>query len=248
MPTLIATSIPTLIQTLIKDIRHGARMLVQNSGFTLVAVLALGTAANTSIFSLVNAILLRSLPFRAPSSLVMVREESPLSNHNVILPADYQDWKSRNHVFGDLAAVVDIFHLNLTGAGEPEELPAGAVSANFFQMIGVQPVIGRAFLPAEYTRGREHVVILSHQVWRRRFDANVRILGKSVTLNGEMYHVIGVLPADFSWNNRRTDVWVPYVFNPDPDYRSTSGRYRSAAAVAFVDGIDQAFLRRRQCV
>ena len=246
MPTLIATLIPTLIPPLIKDIRYGARVLVQNSGFTLVAVLALGVGANTPIFS--NAILLHSLPFRDPSSLVMVREKSPLSERNVISPADYQDWKSRNRVFGDLAAVVDIFHLNLTGAGEPEELSAGAVSANFFQMIGVQPVIGRAFLPAEQTRGREHVVILSHQVWRRRFGANVRILGKSVTLNGEMYQVIGVLPEDFSWNNRRTDVWVPYVFNPDPDYRSTSGRYWSAVAVAFVDGIDKAFLRRRQCV
>src|SRR5437660_5490982 len=153
--------------TLRKDLRYGLRMLLKHPGFTAVAViaLALGIGANTAIFSVVYAILLRSLPFRDPSSLVMVWEKSPLNDRNVISPADYQDWKSRNHVFGDLAAVVDIFHLNLTGSGEPEELPAGAVSANFFQMIGVPPLIGRAFLPAEDTRGREHVAILSHQVW-----------------------------------------------------------------------------------
>jgi hypothetical protein len=144
--------------------------------------------------------------------------------------------------------VVDIFRLHLTGEGEPEELPAGAVSANFFQMIGVQPVIGRAFLPAEDTRGRDHVVILSHQVWRRRFGANVRILGKSLTLNGEIYQVIGVLPADFSWNNRRTDVWVPYVFDLNRDYRAAGGRHMSGVAVAFVDRVNKTFLRRRQCV
>jgi putative ABC transport system permease protein len=237
--------------TLIKGILYGARKLVQNPSFTLVTVLALvfGIGAHTAIFSLVNAIVLRSLPFRDPSRLAMVWEKFP-SNHNpeVISPASYPDRHSRNRVFGDLAAVVDIFHLNLTGEGKPEELPAGAVSANFFQMIGVHPVIGRAFLPAEDTRGRDHVVILSHQVWRRRFGANVGILGKSLTLNGEMYRVIGILPADFSWNNRRTDVWVPFVLDPNRDYRATRGRYMSGVAVAFVHRLNKTSLRRRQCV
>ena len=235
---------PTLIATLMKDIRYGARKLVP--GFTLVTVLALvfGVGAHTGIFSAVNAILLRSLPFRVPSSLVMVRAE----DRKMICPASYPDWHRRNRIFGDLAAVVDIFHLNLTGEGEPEELPAGAVAANFFQMIGVEPVIGRAFLPAEDTRGRDHVVILSHEVWRRRFGANVGILGKSLTLNGEIYQVIGVLPADFSWNNRRTDLWVPYVFNLNRDYRAARGHSMSGIAVAFVDRVNRTFLRRRQCV
>ena len=233
MPTLI----PTLIAALLKDIRFGARMLVQNSGFTVVAVLALALGAKTAIFSAVNAILPHSPPFHDPPSLAMV-----------FSPASYPSSKSRNRVFGDLAAVVDIFHLNLTGSGEPEGLLAGAVSANFFQMIGVQPVIGRAFLPAEGARGRDHVVILSHQVWRRRFDSSVGILGKSITLNGEMYQVIGILPADFSWNNRRTDLWLPYVLDPNRDYRSSSDRYMSAGALEFVDEVNETFLRRRQCV
>jgi len=209
-------------------------MLLHNSAFTTVAVLALGLGigANTAIFSVVNAILLRSLPFHDPASLTMVWEKSPRSGNerNVVSPANYLDWKSRNHVFGDLAAVVDIFTVNLTGSGEPEELMAGAVTANFFRMIGVQPIIGRAFMPGEDSHGRDHVVILSHRLWRRRFGSSPGIVGRNIALNGESHRVIGILPPDFSWNNRRTDVWVPYVFDPNRDYRATSGRYMSVAA------------------
>ncbi len=200
--------------TLIKDFRQGAWKLARNSGVTVVAALALGLGigVNTANFSVV-----RSLWFRDASGL-------KVSSRSLISPANYPDSKSHNRVFGDLAAVVDTFHMHLTGAGEPEELRAAAVSANFFQRIGVQPVIGRAFQPAEEIRGRDRVVILSHQLWRLRFDGNVRILGKSINLSGETYHVIGVLPADFSWNNRRTDVWVPCVIESDSSYRSTGGR------------------------
>jgi hypothetical protein len=205
--------------TLLKDFRQRARRLVRNPGFTVVAALALGLGlgVNTANFSVVRAIQPRSLRFRDASGLTV-------SSRNLISPANYPDAKSRNRVFGDLAAVVDIFHLHLTGTGKPEEVPAGAVSANFFQRIGVKPVIGRAFQPAEDQQGRDRVVILSHQLWRRRFDGNVGILGKSITLSGETYHVIGVLPADFSWNNRRTDVWIPCVIESDSNYRSTGGR------------------------
>lgn len=212
--------------TLITDIRSVARTLVTNFGFTLVAVLAvgLGIGAKTAIFNAVHANLPRNLAFRDASSLATVGAKSPFCDPNAISLANYPDTKGRNRVFGDLAAVVDIFPLRLTGSGQPEELPAGAVSSNFFQMIGVQPVIGRAFLPAEGTRGRDHVVILSHQVWRRRFGGNVGILRQSITLSGELYQVIGILPADFSWNNRRMDVWVPYAFDPERDYRSIGDR------------------------
>ncbi|HUJ24004.1 MAG TPA: ABC transporter permease [Bryobacteraceae bacterium] len=213
-----------------KDVRYSLRMLLHNPGFTVVAVLALalGIGANTAIFSVVNSILFRSLPFRDPSTLVMVWEKGTLNDRNVVSPANYLDWKSRNRVFGDLAAVIDIFQMNLTGAGEPEEVLAGAVSANFFQMIGVQPIIGRAFLPMEDKRGHDHVAILSHRLWRRRFGSDPATVGKSITLSGELHEVIGILPPDFAWNNRQTDVWVPYVFDPGRDYRATSGRYMSA--------------------
>jgi len=238
------------MRTLIRDIRYHARVLVQNPVLTVVAVLALSLdiGVHAASFSVVNAIWLRLLPFRDSAGPVAVREKAGFTHRDVISPANYLDGGGRNHVFGDLAAVVDIFPLQLTGSGQPEVLPAGAVSANFFQRIGVQPVIGRSFLPAEGGPGRDHVVILSHQVWRRRFGGDVEILRKSITLSGELYQVIGILPADFSWNNRRTDVWVPYVFYPERPYRSIGGRYISALAVEFVDAADETLLRRRQCV
>ena len=137
-----------------------------------------------------------------------------------------QSWKSQNHVFGDLAAVVEIFKTDLTGSGEPEELVAGAVKANFFQRIGVRPVVGRTFAAGEDRRGREHVVILSHQLWRRRFGCDAGLVGRSITLGGDRHQVIGVLPPDFTWNNGQADVWVPAI-DPARDGRATGGSYLS---------------------
>ena len=215
------------MRTLMNDVRYGVRILLHNPGFTLVAVLALalGIGANTAIFSVVNAILLRSLPFRDPASLVMVWEKSTRDDRNVVSPADYRDWKSQNHVFGDLAAVLDFLTVSLTGSGEPEELQAGAVTPNFFRLIGVRPIIGRDFLPSEATNGHDHFAILSHRLWRRRFGSDPGIVGRGIILNGELHQVIGVLPPDFKWNNRQTDVWLPYGIRPDVDYRAVSGRY-----------------------
>ena len=211
--------------TLIEDVRYTARVLARSPRFTVVAVLALGlsVSANIAILSVRNANLPHSSIFCDPANLAVLHKTTSIASH-AIWPVNYPESKSRNRVFGDLAAVVDIFHLNLTGASQPEELLAGAVSPNFFQLIGVQPVIGRAFLPSEDQQGRDRVVILSHQLWRRRFDGSVGILGKSITLSGETYHVIGVLPPDFSWNNRRTDVWIPFVIESDSSYRATGDR------------------------
>ncbi len=121
--------------------------------------------------------------------------------------ATYPGSKSQHHVFGDLAAVVEIFHIDLTAQGKTEELIAGAVKANFFEMIGVEPVVGRAFRTGEDAGGR--VVILSYRLWQRRFDGAASAVGQRVTLEGEPYRVIGILPPDFTWNNGETDVWLP---------------------------------------
>ena len=227
--------------TLIKDFRRGAWRAARTPGFTVVAGLALAAGW-------VNLISPRSQPAPGHSVHELAPEKFLSPSGHAITPANYPDSKSHNRVFGDLAAVVDIFHMHLTGAGEPEELRAAAVSANFFQRIGVQPVIGRAFQPAEEIRGRDRVVILSHQLWRRRFDGNVGILGKIITLSGETYQVIGVLPEDFSWNNRRTDVWVPYVFEPGGDSLGAGGRYTRSVGFERVNGVDRTILRRRLCV
>ena len=142
----------------------------------------------------------------------------------VVSPAAYRAGKNQSHVFGDLAAVIDLFTTHLTGSGEPEELLAGAVQANFFQMIGVRPLMGRTFSSGEDRRGREHVVILSYQLWHRRFGGDPGVLGRSIVLGGAPREVIGILPPDFTWNNRQTDVWVPYTTDPG----GTEDRYMSS--------------------
>ena len=133
------------------------------------------------------------------------------TNPGAICPADH----SRNQVFGDIAAARDVARMHLTGSGAPEDLLAGEVTANFFQMIGVKPVFGRSFSTEQDRRGNGHVAILSHALWRRRFSSDTGVIGRSIMLNGERYQVIGVLPRDFSWNNRQTDVWVPYRHDPE---------------------------------
>jgi len=200
-----------------KGIRYTAKALFHNPAVTAGAVLALGMGAGTAVFRLANAVPVEPLPFREPPSAAMLK----ITDGPQVSPASYPDWKSRNRVFGDLAAVVGITRMNLTGAGEPRELVAGAVTADFFQRIGVRPAVGRAFLPGEDQYGRDHVVILSHRLWRR-FGGDRRIIGKSITLNGESHQVVGILPPDFTWNNRRTDVWVPYMIGRDRDNRAAA--------------------------
>jgi len=119
----------------------------------------------------------------------------------------YPGAKPHHHVFGDLAAVVDIFHIDLTAQGQTEKLVAGAVQPNFFQMIGVEPLLGRTFRNGEDVADR--VVVLSYGLWQRRFGTTTGIVGRNITLEGESYRVIGILPRDFTWNNRETDIWVP---------------------------------------
>jgi hypothetical protein len=144
------------------------------------------------------------------------------TNPGTMCPANH----SRNQVFGDIAAARDTARMHLTGAGAPEELFAGEVTTNFFQMIGVKPVFGRSFSMEQDSRGHYHVAILSHELWHRRFSSDTGVIGRSITLNGESYQVIGILPRDFSWNNRRTDVWVPYRIDPDRGQRIAVARPR----------------------
>jgi MacB-like protein len=147
------------------------------------------------------------------------------TNPGAICPENHANARS-NQVFGDLAAVGELARVRLTGAGAPEDLFAGEVTANFFQMIGVQPVYGRSFSTEDNKRGHYHVAILSHGLWRRRFASDTGMIGRSIMLNGESYQIIGILPRDFSWNNRRTDVWVPCRFDLDREQRLAIARPR----------------------
>src|SRR5262247_1523505 len=179
------------MNTLLQDIRYGFRGLWRNPGFSIVAALslALGIGANTAIFSVVNAALLRPLPFHDPDRLVMVWEDASFAGfpRNTPAPANYADWKSQNHVFEDMGALVDNSY-NLTGDGEPEKIDAYEVTANFFSMLGVKPALGRAFLPGEDTPG-VRVTVLSYGLWERRYGARPDVVGKDILLNGEKYAV-----------------------------------------------------------
>jgi putative ABC transport system permease protein len=184
--------------TFLQDIRYGIRMLAKNPGFTAIAVLtlALGIGANSSIFSIVDAVLLRPLPYPHADRLVVVWEKGDDGLPSNTSYATFEDWRARSLSFDELA-LASYSMGTLTGWGDPEQLPALRVSANFFRTLGVRPALGRDFLAEEDTPATNNVVILTDGLWRRRFSADPNIVGKSITLNGTSYAVVGVLPRDF---------------------------------------------------
>ncbi|HXG68897.1 MAG TPA: ABC transporter permease [Blastocatellia bacterium] len=206
------------METLFQDIRFGLRRLAKSPGFTVIALLslALGIGANTAIFSLVNAVLLRPLPFHDPDRLVMVWEEASFAGfpRNTPAPANYADWKAQNQVFEDMAALTWRTY-NLTGDGEPEKVSAYAVTANFFPLLGVQPALGRTFLPEEDKPDAGKVAVLSYGLWQSRYGGEPGIIGRDILLNGEKHTVIGVMPAGFQFLESYIGLWVPAAFSQE---------------------------------
>ncbi|MEO8129889.1 MAG: ABC transporter permease, partial [Bryobacteraceae bacterium] len=215
-----------------QDIRYAARTLARNPGFSLVAVaaLALGIGANTAIFSVVNALLLRPLPYADSDRIVMVWEANPRGvAQNVVAPANYLDWKAQNHVFDAMSPVSPQIVI-LTGAGQPDEIAGLAVSDSFFPLLGVAPELGRTFTADEDKPGAPRAAVLSHHLWETKFGANPNVLGQSIVLDSDPYTVIGVMPARFRWLNRESEFWVPIQLNPARNYRINSGRYLMTVA------------------
>lgn len=203
------------MQTLMQDIRFAVRQLRNNTGFTTVAALtlALGIGANTAIFSVVNAVLLRPLPYSDPSRLVWVTEVWPKQHGSASVPSpDYANWGSHARVFAAMAAYDVGNQINLTGSGEPERIEGAVVTSSFFKLLGIQPVLGRGFLPEEDLPDGRPVVILSHDLWQRRFSGDLNIVGKSITLDSERYAVVGVLPRNFRFphENAQPDCITPF--------------------------------------
>ncbi len=197
------------LETFWQDIRHGARMLRKSPGFTLVAVtaLALGIGANTAIFSVINAVLLRALPYQDAERIVTIQERSA-NGPAQVTPANFLDWREQNRVFEQMAAITTR-RANLTGAGgEPQRINLAVTSASFFQVLGVRPLLGRTFLPTEEQAGHDPVVVVSYGLWQRRFGTDPHLAGKPLMINGENYTVIGVMPAGIQYPND-TDLWVP---------------------------------------
>jgi putative ABC transport system permease protein len=218
-------------QDFFQDLRYAARILRNSPGFTaaVVLTLALSIGANTAIFSVVNAVLLRPLPFRNPDRLVMVWEDLSFMGfpQNTPAPANFVDWKTRNRVFEDMAAMHGDL-MSLTGDGQPEEVEVKIVTANFFPLLGIRPLAGRTFLPEDERPGAAHAVLLSRSLWARRYGANPEVIGKAILLNGEKYTVLGVLPSGFDFPDR-VDVWVPLAFSAE-QWRQRSNHFLEVVA------------------
>ena len=216
------------MDSLIKDIRYGLRGLWKRPGFTVVALitLALGIGANTAIFSLINAVLIRPLPFREPDRLVWswgnIRNGG---NRASVSPLDYLDYRRENHSFEEFAAMISVpISANLTGAGEPARLTAAGVTGNFFQAIGVQPALGRTFLLENESSGRDQVCVLSYALWQQRFGSDQGIVNKKISLDDKSYEVIGVMPRDFAFP-AATEIWVPLNFETQPGLRQRKAHF-----------------------
>jgi putative ABC transport system permease protein len=188
------------METLLKDLRFGIRMMTRSPGFTLVALttIALGIGANTAIFSVVNTVLLRPLPYQDPNRLVVLWERSQQVEQESASYPNFLDWRDQNQSF-DGMAMARRDSLNLTGAGEPERLLARQVTGDFFSVLGVQPQLGRSFAPEEDQAGANPVVVLSNVLWKRRFGSDPDIVGKPITLSDKSFTVIGVLPSNFQF-------------------------------------------------
>src|SRR5574341_1281736 len=202
--------------TLWQDFRYGLRGLLRQPVLTAVAALslALGIGANSAIFSVVNAVLLRPPPYYEPERLVMLwSTHLPTGRRtNPVSPADFTEWQAQNHVFEQIATSRDALY-NLTGRGEPEQILGYRFSANFFQVLGAQPALGRTFLPEEDRPVGERVAILGHRLWQRLATRDKGIIGQALNLNGESYTVIGVMPPGFE-HPRGAEVWTPLALDP----------------------------------
>ncbi len=208
-----------------QDLRYGARMLLKNPGVSAIAILtlALGIGANTAIFSVVNAVMLRPLPYKNPDRLVSLWANVPEHGRWRTTPANFFDWKKQNTVFEDMAAF-GAWTMTLTGDGEPEQLLGTLAGAGYLKVVGVEPMLGRSFLPEEYEPGKGQVVILAHAFWQRRFGGDQKIINKAITLNGTSYTVTGVMPpgiypvwpttsGQISFDQSQQQFWTPMSFN-----------------------------------
>jgi putative ABC transport system permease protein len=220
------------MDTLMQDLRYGVRQLIKNPGFTAISVitLALGIAINATMFSLVSAILLRRPPGRDPDRIAVVTGINPASgfqaDNSALSVPDFLGWRGANHVFSDMAAADEYSTASLTEKQQSEAVPAAAVSANYFNVLGVTAQLGRTFSAGEDQSGQDRVVILSHELWARRFGSDESIIGHTIRLNRENYTVIGVMPASFRLLGYLPQLWTPLAITPD-DQSAAARRSRS---------------------
>jgi predicted permease len=205
------------MDALIADLRYGLRLFRKSPLFSLVAAgtLALGIGANTVIFSKVDAVVIRALPYDDPDRVVVIWEDASRAGFpkNTPAPANFMDWRRLNRSFADMGATRGTT-ASLTGNGVPEQIIGRAATANFFSVLGVRPQLGRTFSDAE-DRGGAEVVVISHGLWQRRYGGDPSIIGRTLLLNDDRYEVVGVMPPRFVFRNRAVDYWIPIHFSPE---------------------------------
>src|SRR5690242_4041822 len=240
------------METLLRDLRHGARMLAKSPGFAAVAILtlALGIGANTALFSVVNGVLLSPLAYPQSGQLVAIYGKTPGFDQAPIAYPNFLDWQRDTQTFSSMA-IYRNHDYNFVGTGEAERLTGYMVSADFFSTLGVTPVLGRNFLSEDDRVGAAPAVILGGGFWQRKFGSSLDILGKSIILNGTSYTIVGVIPAGFTFYGHDRDVYTPIGQWNDPSFRDRRiemsahavGRLKPgvtlAQAKADMDGIAQ---------
>lgn len=229
------------MQTTLQDVRYALRQMVKNPGFALVAVvtLALGIGANTAIFSVVNGVLLRPLPFQDPARLVRIwhvppQQSFPGMPEFAVSAANYVDWEKENHVFESMA-ILSYRFFTLTGSGKPEQIMASAVSPKFFEVLGVSPLLGRPLLPEENQPGRSDVVVLSYRFWQEHFGSNRDIVGRNLTIDGRNFQIAGVMPASFRFPDT-VQMWTPMAWTDRE--RAVRGEHHYGVVARLKPGID----------
>jgi putative ABC transport system permease protein len=214
-----------ILEGLLRDAHHALRGFRRSPVFTatVILMLALGIGANTAIFSIVDRLLIRDLPYPDGEQLMMVYESTASFPRNNVSPANWMDWQGMSQSFEFLAAWNSVSS-TVTGEGEPELLLGQTGSVEFFPALRVQPFFGRTFVAQDYQPNSSRVVILSHRLWQRRFGDDRAVIGKEIDLDANAHEVIGVMPPDFYFVSPDTDFWVPYLLDRDRDWRATSGR------------------------
>ncbi len=215
------------------DLRHAWRVLARQPGMTatIVLTLALGIGANTAVFSVVHAVLLRPLPYPDPDQLVMVWEKRPAEGvmNNSVSPADFLDWARTSRSFTAMAALSGTT-MDLTGSGDPVQLPAAGVTAAFFDVLGVRALHGRTFAAGEDVFGRHRVAIISHPLWQQRFGGDPTVIGRTIVLDGVPHEVIGVLAPDFEFPGETADIWAPLVLQSGSEAPPRASHFLSVYA------------------
>ena len=229
------------METLFKDVRYGIRSLLKRPGFTAIVVitLALGIGANSAVFSVVNEMLLRPLPYPNSNQLVMIWGKLPahgLDKLNVS-PPEFVDYRDRNHSFSAIAVYASLGR-NLTGAGDPERINVTFVTTGFFSALDTRPLSGRSFITEEDQPGHDEVAIISYALWQRRFAGVSNIVGKNIMLDGVSHTVIGVMPADFEFPDAETQIWKPMAFSADDLNENSRGSHYLDLIARTRQGVD----------